>query len=1060
VCAATLTPHRAAGAGGASILVDDFESASAWSAHPADGVELAIGTDAGVHGRALRLDFRFVSGGGYAVARRNVHLDLPANYRFAFQIRGEAPAENLEFKLIDSTGENVWWRNRCDFAFPRDWRRLVTKRRQIEFAWGPLGGGEIRRVAAIEIAITAGSGGQGTVWLDDLVLEPLPPDTSGAFVPVARASSARPGAEPERAVDARRATAWRSRAGDRAPWLALDLGREREYGGLVVDWAPARHARHYAIETSSDGAGASWHLAREVRESNGGRDYIYLPENESRYVRLRVIDGLPAGGCAVRELTLKPLEWSLTPNAFIEAIARDAPRGLYPRAWTGEQTYWTIVGADRDENEALVSEDGAIEGGKGAFSVEPFLYVNGTLITWADVREEQWLEDGSLPIPSVRWRWHDLALVITVCGNGPPGASGVNVRYRLQNHGHARRDVTLFLALRPIQVNPPTQMLNTLGGYAPVQDVARERDRVRVNTDRVLYLHTPPSGFGAVTFDQGDITEYLRAGQLPRGTHVADSFAHASAALSYAYSLTPQDVRDVEISVPFVPQPRDVSSSNTTQAPPSVDEGIYSFERIQAGQRHAWHSLLDRVVVELPDSAAVVANTLKAQLAYILLTRDGAALQPGARAYERTWIRDGALMSSALLRLGHADVVREFIDWFARFQYPNGKVPCCVDRRGADPVPEHDSHGEFIYLVAEYYRYTHDRAVADSLWPHVARAAAYLDTLRQQRRTAEYRTTDNAPYFGVLPPSISHEGYSAKPMHAYWDDFFAARGFADAAYLAGMLGHDAERAQLAAIGDEFRRDLAASIAASMRAHAIDYVPGCADLGDFDATSTTIALTPVASAATVPEDALRRTFERYSQFFRDRRSGHLEWQDFTPYETRAIGAFVRLGWRERASELLDFFLAYRRPAGWAEWAEVVRRDVRTPGFVGDMPHTWVGSDFVRSVLDMLAYERDADSSLVLAAGVPLAWAQKAPGVTVRNLRTTYGPLSYTLRLAGDTMRISVAEGVRVPSGGVVVKPPLPASIRNAHVNGRTASISPDGEIVLRDLPAEVVLEPER
>ena len=29
----------------------------------------------------------------------------------------------------------------------------------------------------------------------------------------------------------------------------------------------------------------------------------------------------------------------------------------------------------------------------------------------------------------------------------------------------------------------------------------------------------------------------------------------------------------------------------------------------------------------------------------------------------------------------------------------------------------------------------------------------------------------------------------------------------------------------------------------------------------------------------------------------------------------------------------------------------------PQFLGDLPHTWVGSDFVRSVLDMLAYERE-------------------------------------------------------------------------------------------------------
>src|SRR5256885_3001520 len=57
--------------------------------------------------------------------------------------------------------------------------------------------------------------------------------------------------------------------------------------------------------------------------------------------------------------------------------------------------------------------------------------------------------------------------------------------------------------------------------------------------------------------------------------------------------------------------------------------------------------------------------------------------------------------STALLRLGHDQDVKDFIDWFAGYQYDNGKVPCCVDEHGATPVPENDSHGEFIYLRSE-----------------------------------------------------------------------------------------------------------------------------------------------------------------------------------------------------------------------------------------------------------------------------------------------------------------------------------------------------------------------
>ena len=50
--------------------MEAFESAAPWSANPADGVKLALRSDTGARGRALRLDFDFVKGGGYAVAHR------------------------------------------------------------------------------------------------------------------------------------------------------------------------------------------------------------------------------------------------------------------------------------------------------------------------------------------------------------------------------------------------------------------------------------------------------------------------------------------------------------------------------------------------------------------------------------------------------------------------------------------------------------------------------------------------------------------------------------------------------------------------------------------------------------------------------------------------------------------------------------------------------------------------------------------------------------------------------------------------------------------------------
>ncbi len=103
-------------------------------------------------------------------------------------------------------------------------------------------------------------------------------------------------------------------------------------------------------------------------------------------------------------------------------------------------------------------------------------------------------------------------------------------------------------------------------------------------------------------------------------------------------------------------------------------------------------------------------------------------------------------------------------------------------------------------------------------------------------------------------------------MHSYWDDFWALTGYKDAVEIAQSLGKPDAAARIAQSRDQFRGDLLASIAQAVKTHAIDFIPGCAELGDFDATSTTVALTPAGEQEGLPQGLLRNTFERYWQNF--------------------------------------------------------------------------------------------------------------------------------------------------------------------------------------------------
>ena len=1043
--------------GQSAIVVDDFESIAEWKAIPSDGVTLVISQGTGIHGKSMQLDFDFHGHGGYAVVHRDLKLPLPANYEFSASIKGPAPVNNLEFKLVDPTGDNVWWSNTPGYVFGSYWQPFKRKKRQISFAWGPIGGGEMKQVAGIEFAITAGSGGKGTVWIDDLELTKLDPDGPYTLTPRVSAFSNDaeiPGHRPASVLDRNPNTSWRL-----MPWprdattdvvhvkpLDIDFLKRREFGGLVVDWEKGHRPARYDVSFSIDGS--RWQRAYTVGHSRAMRDYLYLPESDARYVRFTFYPG-GESYTGISEITVQPLSWSATMNDFYFAVAKDAKPGNYPRYYSRKQNYWAVIGVSGDTREGLIDEQGSIESGKGQFSIEPFLFTNNKLITWNDAKRSTGDAGGDLPIPTVIWKSPGIEMTVTSFAWGAPDSSVLYARYRIHNSATTSQKATLYAAIRPFQVNPPWQFLNTQGGSAPIDSISYDNNRVQVNGARTVLPLTRASGFGATSFDEGNIVDILRNGRLPSSRSAADKLGRASGALAWSLDLRPNADTTIDVAIPLH------DSGPTCQNGPSLDScrGDWTSRQLASAQLW-WKGKLNRVTIDLPASASDYTKSIHSNLAYILINRDGAGIQPGSRSYERSWIRDGSLTSTALLRLGHYSEVKDYINWYANYQFDNGKIPCCVDTRGADPVPENDSQGEFIYLVAEYYRHTQDRDLLAKMWPHIQRTFVFMDSLRHSRMTDEYKTGNKRVFYGLMPQSISHEGYSAKPMHSYWDDFFALRGYKDAAEIAATLGKP-EAKQYAGARDEFRKDFYASIQLSMKQHNIDYIPGAAELGDFDATSTTIAINPGDELAQIPQPALNRTFARYYTNFVNRRDSAV-WDGYTPYEWRTVGAFVRMGEKAKAHEIADFFFHDQRPKAWHQWAEVVYRDSLKTSFIGDMPHTWVGSDFIRSALDMIAYERESDSSLVVGAGIPESWVRNQNGVTIHGLSTHYGTLHFGAKEVGNMIQVYLDKRLRIPKGGIVVRAPSDRPIRRALVNGSVVTAG-KGEIIIRSLPAVVNFE---
>lgn len=1050
-------------------VLDDFETLDDWSAEGTDEVGAALRWVDGVQGRALCLDYDFSRASGFALARRELPLDFPDDFALAFSLRGSGAANHWQFKLVDDSHENVWWVSRPEFVVPRDWTPQRYKRRHIEFAWGPTAQRILHRSRYLELTVAAGSGGGvGSVCVDQLTLQALPAlpppplplwlDAETGQSP----ASADERANLARALDGKTDTAWISHDGSPSS-LLLDLGQLREFGGVVLRWLPNQGARDYDLSLSEDAI--HWHTRREVRDGDGGVDPLLLSESEARYLRLDLLR--PQGArYALAELQVRDLAFGQSANAMLQVLASESPKGHYPRGFSAQQTYWTVLGVPGGSTQALLSEDGAIEPYRGAFSVEPVLLIRDTaqplgwrVLNWAEANITHSLRDGDLPIPSVRWQLPNaLSLQVTAFADGEPSAPQLLARYRLQNQSAEAQELVLALALRPLQVNPPVQFLNTPGGVSPVRQLDLSSDAARVNGRFSAQAARPAKALAVRGFDQGGLMDWLpelASGCLPSvdapcetaTASVQDSNALATGVWLYRVNLQPGEQWETALQLPM-------QAAADTPSAPFVLADLDARERAVADQ---WRALLDRTRVDI-HAAPEVGATLRTALAHIVINRHGVAIQPGTRSYSRSWIRDGAMTSGALMRLGHVDAARAFLDWFLPFQFDSGKVPCCADARGADPVPENDSHGELIHLIAELYRFDRDLDALRIRWPAVQAAIHYMDGLRSSERSERNQTAERSAFYGLLPPSISHEGYSDRPAYAYWDNFWGLLGYKDAVFMAERLDLREEAERLRAARDGYRKDLYASLQAAMTQHDINFLPGAADRGDFDATSTTIALAPGGETADLPQAALRATFERYWQNFIARREGRSDSTLYTPYEWRVVGSLLRLGWWDRAQQALQYFMADRRPAAWNQWAEVVVHDPRKAHFIGDMPHGWVASDFIRSALDLLAYEREADQSLVLAAGVSADW-RAGEGVKVQALHTPWGRLSYQLRKHGERRAIlHVEAGLDIPPGGLRFALPDQPQARLVDPQPSVELESSDGnaEWVIRALPATLVL----
>jgi hypothetical protein len=791
--------------------------------------------------------------------------------------------------------------------------------------------------------------------------------------------------------------------------ITADFGYVRSPSGLRVDWGEA-YGTDFSVSVSEDGK--DFRQMGRIANGQGLYDNFYWPNIAGRFVRLTLHAASSPEGATVKEIKLRVLSKDRMPIGQLERAARAGRGELYPQSLLDRQVYWTVLAEAEEPEEALFDEYGNLEPQQGGAQITPLLRVEGNLHGAPESTQICCsLFGGSLPLPTVTWT----AKGMEVQARGLAHAGQALVEYRVLNSSGAPQAGALVLAVRPMQINSYWQH----GGHAPVNAIGIEGRQVLVNDRIYAAFSRDPDALTVAEFDDGDAVRLIEHGAGGADRSLRSDSGLLSAAFEFFFDLQPGAAAALTVACPM----------REGVAP---DAGV-TFAALGKGVARSWRKTTGPRKIKVGDPE--VTETVHAQTGLILANMTRTAFRPGPRNYDRVWIRDGSSQAMALLWAGQTEAAKAFVEWYAKHIYESGLVPPILDRNGRPYKGfggdlEYDAQGQFVWIAAEVYRITRDRAFLTSILEPVVRATKFIEKLSEQTNA---RHGEDKRFHGLLPPSISHEGYST-PTYSYWDNFFALSAWRNCRYLASEAG-DLETAACAkAKGEEFAANLAQSLLVASELMGNGIVAASADRLDIDPTSTSIAFEPCRVEDVLPSGFLRATYDECARYIE--RIGAPDFKgSYTPYIVRNLNAFVALGRFDDAFRLLDLMISHRRPQGWRHWAEVVWNPPRAPNYIGDMPHTWIGAEFVTAIRRMLI--RENGRTLELLRAVPDSW-WNADGIELRELPTAFGAITLRAQRAKSAVTVDLALTGQPPERVTVRYP----GAKHAEADGKPCRIDSD------------------
>ncbi len=617
---------------------------------------------------------------------------------------------------------------------------------------------------------------------------------------------------------------------------------------------------------------------------------------------------------------------------------------------------WTSLGVEGSSREAMVDPVGMLTLQPYGASVFPYLRLNGSLFLPPRMHGSvvQELAEKTLPVVVTRYA-ADASLSWTSEAMAVHHESGelLLFTHRLRNESRQPIQVSFGLTLRPY--NPLM--------FAPINHLAYEDERFRVNGEWSFYLSEPPA---RVSLSNRRLGDPLAA--------PADSIRHEplisrsgilAAAAEYDWNLPPKGER-VLYSVGILSRSRDHIA--TVPATPAAISRlrVWELERLRAAETSG-------LQIRIPDTR--LEEAFRAVKNRLHVFDDGSHFSPGTFLYHGHWFRDSAFIALAFDQMGFGKSVGSKIGNFLRRQ----------DRDGffRSQNGEWDSNGQAIWTIVTHVQRGGDPAVLERAYPALLRGGRWIDRMRRKSRT------EPSLHFGLLPAGFSAEHFGPND-HYYWDNLWSLAGLEKLAWAARRLGRQNDAHEIGEILAEFRGDVESSMMESFARADYQGLPSSPYRGLDSATiGNLVGLSPLG--VTDPKagwiggtvEFLARNNLRDGLFLQK-----IIHTGLNAYLSAQLARVLTRRFDPRGFEILEALIRHGGPT--LSWPEAIHPRTHG-GCMGDGDHGWAAAEFLNLIRDLMV--REEGGQLLLLSGAPESWFHAGATLGVAAAPTLHGEVSF-------------------------------------------------------------------